>query len=70
MYIGKFIKIVIVSDKTIHKAFKSHITIYQQNPLDFFLHYFPKLYFNEKNVFIPIFKTNDYISTCSWKREG
>ena len=36
-----------VSDKTIHKAFRIlFIKLYEQNPLQFFfLHYLPKLYF-------------------------
>ena len=42
---SKCLKILMVSYKTIHKAFRIHKTLDEENPLEIFIHQLPKLYF-------------------------
>ena len=65
-----FLKILMVSDKIIYKAFRTHKTILKQNPFDnfYFLHYLPKLHvgfkwFN-KYRYMLIYVDNSDISQC------
>ena len=52
LVLGNFLKILMVSDKTIHKACRTHKTLYNSvNPLAmifFFFYYLPKLYIGFK----------------------
>ena len=43
-----FLKILMVSDKTIHRPFRTHTTLYKTKPIreNFNFHHLPKLYIN------------------------
>ena len=56
-----FLKILMVSDKTIHRAFRTHATL-QIKPIreNFHVHYLPKLY-TGFNVYLTLVHSNRYV---------